>query len=920
MALPVTDLFNGAAGPLSNPPYTQQDYGLPSVTVNLDGSGGAVVSSSGEDAAVFRNDEVFDNDQYSEIIIGGAGMGAGVFLGPTVRSQDTSDATRDFYEFRTDGTSGTLHSSIMLRTNSVLTELLAINMTCAPGDTLGIRAVGNVITAYLNGTDVGSVTDSTLTSGSAGFHTGYGASSGVFVASWTAGNAVKTAAISGSATTGIDEAALIATDKTIVISLTNETFKVLSALDDITIVGTPQAAGTLNGADTTLTFDVAPQQGDVVVVWGGGFNRTAAGYPGPSTAGYTQIFHTTAALPFMDVSYKRMGATPDSSVTCKGTGNTSDGTSYGCIVLRGVDPTTLLDVAVVDAGPTASTNPDPPAITTVTNKAMVLALALSTSNDAAHTAPTGYSNNIGAGANDTNDSSVGGATKIVTTAGSENPGAFTAWTTGTWRGVTIAIRPRTLTPFADAAQDLIDGAVSGGSETHGWNNEVLPNIPTSNVSRDSDTQVTITIPHAAIGAYNITAPETITETVPASILSGGNDIVGTPTFVISPAGGSPAASGSGFIRGSGRIIALGFKSAMNLAAISGRGRDISTGLKGGSSIVIISGSGRDIASGIKAGQGAGLIRASGRDLSGIGIKAASNSGTLAGGGRIFVVASGQPIIGWFGVVSGSGAMVASGTKNANNIGLVRGTGVVQDFGLKGAAGIARLSGSGRDIALGLKGGTGHGSLSGSGTERAAIGIKAGFGAGLIADATFIVSSGVKGAFGSGSVSGFGRVVATNLVIVGNFGRLSGSGRMTAAGIKNALAGAMIRASGRDAGAGFKSGAGSAILRGGGRILETGRKAASGIAVVGGGGGTLFVVGGKNVIGQATHIAGGGLIRSFGSSFVMPTEFTLDLLRDIVDLTVDVPIYALDTDSSIYIVNTDSFIRDLLMDAIINEVE
>lgn len=81
-------------------------------------------------------------------------------------------------------------------------------------------------------------------------------------------------------------------------------------------------------------------------------------------------------------------------------------------------------------------------------------------------------------------------------------------------------------------QALIDGITSAHSEANGWNNVVKPGIETTDVVRTSNTVATITLDAEA--TYNITATETITATIPAAVLTGGVQIVASPTFQITP--------------------------------------------------------------------------------------------------------------------------------------------------------------------------------------------------------------------------------------------------------------------------------------------------------------------------------------------------------------------------------------------------
>ena len=94
--------------------------------------------------------------------------------------------------------------------------------------------------------------------------------------------------------------------------------------------------------------------------------------------------------------------------------------------------------------------------------------------------------------------------------------------------------------------EIIAGCDSAQSEATGW--DLVPKLSQSlgGVVRTSDTVVTIT--WDAFATYNITAQETITVTVPATAVTGGNPIVATPTFTIDTAGGTVVKD----------IISLGF--------------------------------------------------------------------------------------------------------------------------------------------------------------------------------------------------------------------------------------------------------------------------------------------------------------------------------------------------------------------------
>ncbi len=243
----------------------------------------------------------------------------------------------------------------------------------------------------------------------------------------------------------------------------------LAPLLNISILtGGTQANSAINGGNVTLTFPTL-QQGDVVIVFGGHFARGGATSAIPT--GYTPIYdsgNTLATDPHFGVSYKVMGATPDTTVSCPGSGNAADGTAYGCYCLRNVDTTVIQDATRTVAGPTTSNNPDCPSITTVTDRALILALALdhlAGTGDTAITNPTNYIEQRTARGADNNDATVCGAAIIEPVAGTEDPPSFTAWTAGTWRTATVAIRVAT-SATALSASSFTRGATTFTGSTN----------------------------------------------------------------------------------------------------------------------------------------------------------------------------------------------------------------------------------------------------------------------------------------------------------------------------------------------------------------------------------------------------------------------------------------------------------------------
>lgn len=96
--------------------------------------------------------------------------------------------------------------------------------------------------------------------------------------------------------------------------------------------------------------------------------------------------------------------------------------------------------------------------------------------------------------------------------------------------------------FNGQRQAIIDGITSAQSELLGWNNEVRDNLGVGDVTRNSDTQVTVDLSGQV--TYDITAQEIITVTVPASALVGGVPLTATPTFTVDTVAFTAAITGT----------------------------------------------------------------------------------------------------------------------------------------------------------------------------------------------------------------------------------------------------------------------------------------------------------------------------------------------------------------------------------------
>ena len=210
---------------------------------------------------------------------------------------------------------------------------------------------------------------------------------------------------------------------------------------------------------TSLTggSNSSPSANDIVVLHIG---YTASGTTTAPTLGESSATYTdSGAFPksndnidtWTKIMWKKMGGTPDSSITVTQTAGSGTSPTAGAraMVFRGVDGTTPFDgVTPVEATVANSTNVDPGAIDTATNNAWVVAFATGGDNNATggsgfSAGPSGYSNFFSDHGASTWGPSLGVATLLKASAGSEDPGAFTGitGTADSAGAVTISLRP-----------------------------------------------------------------------------------------------------------------------------------------------------------------------------------------------------------------------------------------------------------------------------------------------------------------------------------------------------------------------------------------------------------------------------------------------------------------------------------------------
>ena len=219
----------------------------------------------------------------------------------------------------------------------------------------------------------------------------------------------------------------------------------------ISFIGSNTGHTTSSSEQLVVSLPVGVAENDIVIVAVGGSRQDWAA--GVLTDGYEEIaelYATSTNTINLSLNWKRMGATPDTEVTCLASGQSF--TDLLCIVyvLRGVSVDTALDVAAVTATGSGDHDPNPPAITPVTDESFIVICGgcsnyLAAGGDASVTAPSGYTNQVLLpSTNVTNDSTMMMASKAWT-GGTEDPGAWDVDVgidgADAWAAITIALRP-----------------------------------------------------------------------------------------------------------------------------------------------------------------------------------------------------------------------------------------------------------------------------------------------------------------------------------------------------------------------------------------------------------------------------------------------------------------------------------------------
>lgn len=197
-----------------------------------------------------------------------------------------------------------------------------------------------------------------------------------------------------------------------------------------------------------------PATGDIVfvAVENSSIAHRVAGALVPTgyTAAHTADYQNDSNDSNFQVSYKVMGATPDTTVDIPATNSGSGGVAYAIYVFQGVDTTTPQDVTTVVTGGINTGIANAAAITPVTAGAWIavfggaaVAAGAVFTNPAGMDTTTNYFRSATI-TSTTYDANIGGALYTGWTSGAYDPAEFggsTSTNTGSWSAVTVALRP-----------------------------------------------------------------------------------------------------------------------------------------------------------------------------------------------------------------------------------------------------------------------------------------------------------------------------------------------------------------------------------------------------------------------------------------------------------------------------------------------
>ena len=218
---------------------------------------------------------------------------------------------------------------------------------------------------------------------------------------------------------------------------------------------TGTTASNINAGSTTLNYDESVCLTDdfIIVAWSCGYDDFTPPTLAMTTAGYTERTTSTLSIDGGTVGdgnlaiFTKFFVPGDvSAVTAASGTGTDSSNATACLIFRGVDTTTPLEIAIQTASATTPAgDPDPPSVSgyTETTSAVVIAGATCTATTGVNlTAPANYGTNAqltNAGA-EAFSAAVGLAYRIPGTNDPEDPAAFTSTNAGAWCAATMVLK------------------------------------------------------------------------------------------------------------------------------------------------------------------------------------------------------------------------------------------------------------------------------------------------------------------------------------------------------------------------------------------------------------------------------------------------------------------------------------------------
>jgi hypothetical protein len=597
-----------------------------------------------------------------------------------------------------------------------------------------------------------------------------------------------------------------------------------------TYVGGQVAGRAGNVATASVNFALTgglaavPAAGDLVIITVvvGSQGRT----PACAVSGYTALgqinANGTTYDTSMDVSWKVMGGTPDTSFTLPATGNAQDAQRYTIQVWRGVDATTPMDVTPVTASGTGTGRPNPGTITPTTAEAIILICAGgAAAAGAAYTGPANYTTNFLTGATaDTNDAMVGSGYRATAwTSGAEDPAVYTGGTTNaadSWAAYTLALRPAVV-----AGNNRIYVATSANITAGGEATTAQLTAPTGKSTSDFTTgrmwdnengsdsiDIAADFYTELEWCLQAQSPAVDGDVYQFRVYSGSNPLDAytvTPEWTIGTAGGiteaEGSAAGAATVSGVGAAIAGATGASSGTGTAAGAGAAVLGGTGAASGAATVTGAAQAVAAGAGSAAGAGTASGTGAALAGA-TGTAAGAGTVSGtSGKIAGVEASAAGV---AAAAGAAAITAEATGSAAGLASIAGGGA----GVGGATGSSSAGAGGSGAAAAIAGATG--SSAGTATV-AGDGEDAGGGTGGVVE-------------GTGSSAGTAAVTGVGAAIAGSTGAAAGAG--TVSGVSGAIA----QAAGSSSGASIATGDGAALKTSTGDSVGSGSVAGAGAAV------------------------------------------------------------------------------------------